>query len=152
MKANEFSSNIQYKSSFITECELKNNLVDIGEDAELQSSVKVAVSNPYVLEDSHEWSGRVRLTLDGGYSVSESKDAQCKYHIVLIGDFAAPAETKREDFVSALWLNASTALYSIARGKLEAISSMVFNNGKIVLPMINMMELLKAQSEAENQK
>ena len=47
-------------------------------------------------------------------------------------------------------LNGSTALYSIARGKIETISTAVLNNGKIVLPMVNMIELLKAQFEAED--
>ena len=59
-------------------------------------------------------------------------------------------ETKDEEFFTTLWLNGSTALYSIARGKIETISTAVLNNGKIVLPMVNMIELLKAQFEAED--
>ncbi len=150
MNVNEFSANIQYKNSFITECTITNNLLDIGEDAILNTDVKVAVSHPAVSEEQKEKLGRVRLTFDGNYSVPGNKDAGCKYHIVLIGEFSTSIETKDEDFFTTLWLNGSTALYSIARGKIETISTVVLNNGKIVLPMVNMMELLKAQFEAED--
>ena len=51
MNINEFSANIQYKNSFITECTITNNLLDIGEDAVLNANVKVAVSNPAVSEN-----------------------------------------------------------------------------------------------------
>lgn len=149
MNVNEFSSNIQYKNSFITECTITNNLLDIGEDAVLNTDVKVAVSNPTVSENQKEKIGRVRLTFDGSYSVPDNKDANCGYHIVLIGEFATSIETKDEDFFAKLWLNGSTALYSIARGKIETISTAILNNGKIVLPMVNMMELLRTQFESE---
>ena len=152
MNINEFSANIQYKNSFITECTITNNLLDIGEDAVLNANVKVAVSNPAVSEDQKEKIGRVRLTFDGNYSVPDNKDANCGYHIVLIGEFSTSVETKDEEFFTTLWLNGSTALYSIARGKIETISTAVLNNGKIVLPMVNMIELLKAQFEAEDKK
>ena len=96
MNINEFSANIQYKNSFITECTITNNLLDIGEDAVLNANVKVAVSNPAVSEDQKEKIGRVRLTFDGNYSVPDNKDANCGYHIVLIGEFSTSVETKDE--------------------------------------------------------
>lgn len=150
MNVNEFSANIRYKNSFITECTFTNNLLDIGEDAVLHTDLKVAVSNPIVSEDHKEKCGRVRLTLDGSYSVPDNEDANCSYHIVLIGEFSTAVETKDEDFIATLWFNGSTALYSIARGKIEILSTTVLNNGKIVLPMVNMMEFLKAQFEEED--
>lgn len=150
MSVNEFSANIQYKSSFITECDITNNLLDIGDDAVLKTDVKVAVSGLSLSDDEKEKLGRVRLTLDGNYSVPENSDAKLEYHIVLIGEFCTAATTKDEDFNVSLWLNGSTALYSIARAKIETLSTTVLNNGKIILPMVNMMELLRAQSGAES--
>lgn len=150
MNLNEFSANIQYENSVITECNFENNILDIGLDAELQTDVQVAVSTPVSDDATQKKYGRVRLTLSGSYSVQENEQAGCKYHVVLIGKFSTPMQTSDEDFLSLLWFNGSTALYSIARGKIETISSTVLNNGKIVLPMVNMVELLKAQSEKEN--
>lgn len=150
MNVNEFSANIQYKNSFITECSITSNLLDIGEDAVLETAVKVAVSKLSLSDDEKEKLGRVRLTLDGNCSVPENSDAKLEYHIVLIGEFSTAAATKNEDFNASLWLNGSTALYSIARAKIETISTTVLNNGKIILPMVNMMELLRAQLGAES--
>ena len=178
MNVNEFSANIQYKNSFITECTITNNLLDIGDDAVLKTDVKVAVSKLSLSDDESlltatftsvfktdvkvavsklslsddetEKLGKVRLTLDGSYSVPDNTDAKLEYHIVLIGEFCTSASTKDEDFTASLWLNGSTALYSIARGKIETISTTVLNNGKIILPMVNMMELLRAQLGAES--
>ena len=150
MNVNQFSANIQYKNSFITECSITNNLLDIGEDAVLKTDVKVAVSKLSLSDDEKEKLGRVRLTLDGNYSVPGNSDAKLEYHIVLIGEFCTAAATKDEDFNASLWLNGSTALYSIARGKIETISTTVLNNGKITLPMVNMMELLRTQLGADS--
>ena len=150
MNVNEFSANIQYKNSFITECSITSNLLDIGEDAVLETAVKVAVSKLSLSDDEKEKLGRVRLILDGNCSVPENSDAKLEYHIVLIGEFSTAAATKNEDFNASLWLNGSTALYSIARAKIETISTTVLNNGKIILPMVNMMELLRAQLGAES--
>ena len=63
MNVNEFSANIQYKNSFITECTITNNLLDIGDDAVLKTDVKVAVSNLSLSDDETEKLGKVRLTL-----------------------------------------------------------------------------------------
>lgn len=52
-----------------------------------------------------------------------------------------------------LWFNGSSTLYGIARAKMEVISAMILNNGKISLPMLNMFELLKEQfAEAEKKE
>ena len=75
MNINEFSANIQYKNSFITECTITNNLLDIGEDAVLNANVKVAVSNPAVSEDQKEKIGRVRLTFDGNHGLGRTAAA-----------------------------------------------------------------------------
>lgn len=147
MNLNEFSANIQYENSVITECNFENNILDIGSDAELQTAMQVAVSNPVIDEEAQKKYGRVRLTIEGNYSVQGNDDATCKYRVVLIGKFSASVQISDDDFLALLWFNGSTALYSIARGKVETISSAILNNGKIVLPMVNMAELLKAQSE-----
>lgn len=142
---NDFSADIQYESSFVTECSIDSNLIDIGEDAVLESNVEVGVSNPTTDEKSKRKFGSVRLTLDGTYSIKNNPEAFCKYHLVLIGEFSAESSLDDDEFSKLLWFNGSTSLYSIARGKIETISSTVLNTGKISLPMVNMIKLLQAQ-------
>ena len=56
------------------------------------------------------------------------------------------------EFNRKLWFNGSTILYGIARAKMEVISTMVLNNGKISLPLLNMYELLKERFEGNEKK
>lgn len=151
MDAKPYGADIQCKSSFITECSIENNVINLVSDATLDHQIKVSVSEPTPSEDSSdEKEAYVRLTLDGLYSVNNHSDASCKYHLVVNGSFSVANEVPDTDFIQKLWFNGSATLYSIARAKLEVISSMVLNYGKILLPMVNMYELLKAQAEENN--
>lgn len=142
---NEFAANIQYKGSFIAEFKIKNELVVLGSDAHFGGDVSVEVSTIYYNEQRTEKLGRVRMTIDGTVLLDGKENPSCSYHLVLIGEFASRMDISDEEFNSLLWANGSTALYGIARAKLETMSSIVLKNGKIVLPMINIIELLKNQ-------
>ena len=41
-------------------------------------------------------------------------------------------------------INGASALIGIARGKIESLSSSIFNNGKIVIPFVNVIDYYKA--------
>ena len=150
MDAKPYSADIQCKSSFITECSIENNVINLVSDAKLDHQIKVSVSDSIPSEDGSEKEAYVRLTLDGLYSVNNQTNASCKYHLVVNGSFSIAKEVSEKEFTQKLWFNGSAILYSIARAKLEVISSMVLNYGKILLPMVNMYELLKAQAEENN--
>lgn len=150
MAANQYDSALQYRDSFITECNITNNIINIGSKAELNHQVEVAVSDPVRDEKTQEKVGYVRLILDGTYKTEKSEDACCKYHMIVQGSFAVKDSMSDTDFVKMLWFNGSATMYGIARAKMEVISTTVLNNGKISLPMINMLEVLKEQWKKEN--
>ena len=114
--------------------------------------LSVSVSDQISCSDPSKKAAYVQLILDGVYSLSDGSDASCKYHMALHGIFEIDKAVPDEDFISKLWFNGSATLYSVARSKMEVMSSLVLNHGKIELPMVNMYELLKAQSEKENSK
>lgn len=146
MDAKQCESDIQYRGSFITECSFENNIIDAVTNCSLTHQISVSVSELIPCEEPNKKAAYVRLTLDGTYSLKSDPDAFCKYHMVINGDFSIDKAVPDTDFATKLWYNGSTALYSIARSKMEVMSSMVLNNGKIVLPMVNMYELLNNQS------
>lgn len=152
MDANQYEADIQYKGSFVTECSFDNNIINAVTDCELTHQLSVSVSEQVHCSNQSKKAAYVRLILDGTYSLDDGSNASCKYHMVLNGLFEIDKSVPDEDFVSKLWFNGSATLYSIARSKMEVMSSMVLNHGKIELPMVNMYELLKAQSEKENSK
>lgn len=44
-------------------------------------------------------------------------------------------------------VNGAAALIGIARGKVESITANIFNNGKIVIPFVNVIDYYKGISE-----
>lgn len=151
MKVNEFASNFQYENAVMTEGSFTNNLVQSGDSANLDSEVEVSVSNIYTDDTSNKKLGRVKLELNGTFSVTDHPEANCTYRFVFNGEFSTSQDTPDKDFYKALWFNGSTALYGIARAKIETISSMIMQSGKISLPMINMVELVKEQHKQKMQ-
>lgn len=68
------------------------------------------------------------------------------------GLFSVEKDMPDVEFNRKLWFNGSTILYGIARAKMEVISTMVLNNGKISLPLLNMYELLKERFEGNEKR
>lgn len=44
-------------------------------------------------------------------------------------------------------INGAAALISIARGKIESITSNIFDSGKVVIPFVNVIDYYKGLSE-----
>ena len=152
MGAAQHNADIQYKESFITECSITNNVIDTGKNAVLNHEVEVLVSDQVPSDSPDEKAAYVRLILDGDYSTKGEPKASCKYHMVIQGLFSVEKDMPDVELNRKLWFNGSTILYGIARAKMEVISTMVLNNGKISLPLLNMYELLKERFEGNEKK
>ncbi len=147
---NQFLASIQYENCFVSECSFQNNLIALGPDAILNSGLQVGVSSIYHADNPNKKLGRVRLILDGEMQIQDTPDAKCNYHLILEGEFSTDNTVPDQKFIDALWINGSTVLYGIARAKVETISTTIFHEGKISLPMVNMLNLIRSQSK-ENQ-
>lgn len=71
------------------------------------------------------------------------------FDLVIEGAFSSPAEISDEDFMGLLNINGGAALYSIARAKIEAISSLTYAEGKILLPMVNIIQYYKERNNSD---
>ena len=148
MDAKQYEADIQYKGSFITECSFDNNIIDAVTNCELTHQITVSASEQIPVDDLTKKAAYVRLILEGTYSLKDGTDASCKYRMVIHGIFEIDKGVSDDDFAAKLWYNGSATLYSIARSKMEVMSSMMLNHGKIELPMVNMYELLKEQAKS----
>ena len=63
------------------------------------------------------------------------------------GAFLSTKDVEEENFKQLVLVNGAAAIIGIARGKLEAISGNIFNNGKIVIPFVNIVDYYKSLSE-----
>ena len=83
--------------------------------------------------------------------VSLEKNDNKKFEITLsLESFFTTSDLDKNNFKQMLLLNGNSTLYSIARSHILTISALSFDSGKIVLPMINFMELLNARNEETN--
>lgn len=141
----KYASEMQLLNSLISECSFENNLISLGQDTVVENHLEVAVSN--IIEDSVEKqkNGSVRITVKGNVHIENLPSAQCKYRLVVEGQFSFPMDKSNDAFTQLLWVNGASILYGIARAKMEVISSMVFDTGKIMLPVINMLDFIKNQ-------
>ena len=112
----------------------------------MTNQAEVAVSNIYANDTDTKKLGSIRITVSGKLQVESNSEAYCDYKVVVEGEFSASKEKSNEEFEKLLWFNGASVLYSIARAKLETITAMIFANGKISLPLVNMVELVKQQS------
>lgn len=151
-KIKEFTSDFQYKGSIITDLKIENGLIEIGDCADLQTDAKVSVSGQDPDDENPERLGRVQLELEGKMPGEGTEEVLFAYRMVICADFSAPASMDRERFVKMLWMNGTSITYGIARAKLETISTMVLNRGKIALPMVNVVELLKDQLSEQSKQ
>ena len=71
-------------------------------------------------------------------------------HYFFISDQRFDELIEQKAFLELLIINGATALYSIARGKMEAISASVFLDGKIVLPFVNIIQFYHEKHKDSN--
>lgn len=151
VNVNECEAEFQYRDSFIIDLRIENAIIDLETSADLQSDAYVTVSGMEPDKENPERIGRVQLELKGKMYAENTSGEACKYRMVIVGEFSAPATMNQETFAKMLWINGTAIMYGMARAKLETISAMVLNRGKITLPMINVIELLKKQLAEQSQ-
>lgn len=68
-----------------------------------------------------------------------------KLDLLIEGAFSAPSSIEEEVFKKLLLINGAAALYSIARSKVEGITAMTFQSGKLELPMVNIINFYQSR-------
>lgn len=62
---------------------------------------------------------------------------------VIGGGFFVTGYCFRDTFKEPVIINGASAIVGIAGGKIEAVSGNIFNNGKIVIPFVNIVDYYK---------
>lgn len=83
------------------------------------------------------------ITIEFDIEIIQADDSSCNIHLSVEGAFLSAPDTKMDDFQPLVAINGASALIGIARGKIEAISASIFNNGKIVIPFVNVIDYYK---------
>lgn len=139
MELNLIATGIELVGSTIKNLNIDNNIVDVERDAKRNFGL-------YINEPRFENADDVlfaQMIIDFELSIKQSEKQECNIQISLEGAFVSNGDVDEDKFKELVIVNGATALIGIARGKIEAISANVFNNGKIVIPFVNVIDYYK---------
>lgn len=148
MHLNDVASDFTFIGSTINNLELKNNIIALDDDATKNVNMDIDVSTLNKLKDEigPYTQACVQLTLDihlkNPSNQSTSTPATCTLRISVDGCFITRS-IDDQTFNNMLYINGGSTLYSIARSHVLTISSQAFMEGKILLPLVNMVEFVE---------
>lgn len=153
MNINKVASDLTFCGSTIKSLKIDNNIVNLGLNTDNSIALSLTVDRIEEIphSDKVELRGYLFLKLNVTAKDKQDKSLKCKMSIVLEGCFSSQMEDK-ECFEKMLCINGGTTLYSIARAQILNFSSNIFMNGKILLPLINMIEFMEESEHSQSEK
>lgn len=149
IKLNEVCSGFNYVGSTVKKCEIENTIVTLGSEAEYQLALDIKCGDITVQENIK--SALLLVTVKCDVSTPNNEELYTSILLETEGMFSVDKDFPDDQFKKMLMINGTSALYGIIRSKFEVISATMYNIGKIVLPMINVLELIKEMDQpAEN--
>lgn len=143
MELNYIVKGIELVGTTVRELKVENTIIDIENDA--KRSFQLEVNEPE-FEDVDN-AIFAQMTIDFDVEISHSEEEKCLIHLSLEGAFLSDEEVELDTFKELVIINGAAALVGVARGKIEAISANIFNDGKIVIPFVNIIDYYKEMLE-----
>jgi hypothetical protein len=149
MEINKVFSDLTFEKCAIRKIECVNDTISLPNQNARRLSLGVDTQYLGFNDDRHT----AVVTLQICISVNtECDDKKTVLETTIDGFFSAPGTMGKDIFSSMAAINGAAALYSVARGKINAISSVIFSNGVIDIPFINFMDYYKELSDTRPER
>ena len=143
MELNRIATGIKLVGTTIKEISVENNIVNVQKEAKRSFGLNI---NEPSFENIDEGLFS-QMAIDFEVEIEQAEDRNVKLELSLEGAFLSEKNTEEEDFKQLVIINGAAALISIARGKIESITSNIFDSGKVVIPFVNVIDYYKGLSE-----
>lgn len=143
MELNRIATGIKLVGTTIKEISVENNIVNVQKEAKRSFGLNI---NEPSFENIDEGLFS-QMAIDFEVEIEQAEDRNFKLELSLEGAFLSEKNTEKEDFKQLVIINGAAALISIARGKIESITSNIFDSGKVVIPFVNVIDYYKVLSE-----
>ena len=143
MELNRIATGIKLVGTTIKEISVENNIVNVQKEAKRSFGLNI---NEPSFENIDEGLFS-QMAIDFEVEIEQAEDRNFKLELSLEGAFLSEKNTEEEDFKQLVIINGAAALISIARGKIESITSKIFESGKDVIPFVNVIDYYKGLSE-----
>lgn len=150
MDAKNSYSEFQLIGHRIREIQLRSNLIDYAETEQIEKRLDVRYEiNSLEVEDDFI---TAILSLAINISMVENEQSIFDGDIIFEGCFRAPTSMEQSAFKNMLAIHGCASLYSVARGAISNISSQIFYNGKILLPLVNFVRFNEIKEDVEQKE
>lgn len=137
MNLNQITADLNFVSSSVRKITFNCNLSSIS-DNNKEFSLDIKCSKP--TSSNGRKFGKLLMQINVSVLQENIELKPDTFELVIEGVFSSSEMLPDEEFLGLLNINGGAALYSVARAKIEAISSLVYADGKILLPMINIIQ------------
>lgn len=141
MELNMIASGIRLIGSTIKNLKVDNNIVDV--DKECKRSFGLNINEPEFQSVDNRVAAQ--MTIDFEVEIIQAEEQRCKIEISLEVAFLSEVAPIEDEFKQLVAINGAAAIIGLARGKLEAITANIFNNGKISIPFVNVLDYYRGQ-------
>ena len=141
MELNMIASGIRLIGSTIKNLKVDNNIVDV--DKECKRSFGLNINEPEFQSVDNRVAAQ--MTIDFEVEIIQAEEQRCKIEISLEGAFLSEVAPIEDEFKQLVAINGAAAIIGLVRGKLEAITANIFNNGKISIPFVNVLDYYRGQ-------
>ena len=143
MELNLIAAGIELVGTTIKNLTVENTIVDVEKEAKRRFGLNI--NEPYFEKTEDGFFSQ--LTIDFEIEIEQSGEQKFKMELTLEGAFLSEGGIDEKNFKQLAGVNGAAAVIGIARGKIEAITSNIFNNGKITLPFVNVVDYYKSMTE-----
>ena len=143
MELNLIAAGIELVGTTIKNLTVENTIVDVEKEA--KRSFGLNINEPYFEKTEDGFFSQ--LTIDFEIEIEQSGEQKFKMELTLEGAFLSEGGIDEKNFKQLAGVNGAAAVIGIARGKIEAITSNIFNNGKITLPFVNVVDYYNSMTE-----
>lgn len=139
MELNRIATGIKLVGTTIKEISVENNIVNVQKEAKRSFGLNINEPSFETIDEGFF----AQMAIDFEVEIEQSEDRNFKLELSLEGAFLSEKDTEEEDFKQLVIINGAAALISIARGKIESITSNIFDSGKVVIPFVNVIDYYK---------
>lgn len=148
MDFNKITAELDFVGSFVHNVEIKSDMIRISNSTKKSFGLDIKCSKPLV--KGNEKFGKLLMQVEVLLFKEDEELEPDSFKIVIEGVFKVSNEIADEKFMELLNINGGAALFSVARSKIEVLSSLTYTEGKIVLPMINIVQYFAERNALKN--
>ena len=150
MDLNKITADLEFVGSYIHNVEIKADMIKIYDNTQKNFGLDIKYSKPLI--KGNEKFGKLLMQVEVSLFKEDTSLEPDTIKVVIEGMFKSSSELVDEKFLELLNINGGAALFSIARSKIEVLSSITYSEGKIVLPMINISQYFSERNNSTDEE